>query len=145
MKKIKVNILLLSEGITVPVYATGGAACFDLAASEAKTISANTTVIVPTGIKVAVPFGYEMEIRPRSGASLKTALRVANSPGTIDSDYRGEVGIIITNTSKVDLDIKKGDRIAQGCIKEVIQADFDVVNKLSETDRGEGGFGSTGV
>lgn len=144
-KKVKVEVFLMSSDIKMPVYATEGAACFDFAASEDKTVLANATAVIPTGLKVAVPMGYELQVRPRSGLSLKTAVRVANSPGTIDSDYRGEVGIILHNTANVDLHIKKGDRVAQGCIKEVIKVDFDVVGKLSETVRGEGGFGSTGV
>lgn len=145
MKKIKVEVVLLAEGIKLPVYATEGAACFDLAAAKDHTIFAQTTKVVGTGLRISVPPGSKMSIRPRSGISLKTPFRVANAPGTIDSDYRGEVGIIMTNTANVDMNIEAGDRIAQGCIEDVIQAEFKVVDELSETERGEGGYGSTGV
>lgn len=144
MFMIKVPIQLLNEDTKMPTYATPGAACFDLAAATSKVVPAGKTVLVPLGIKVAIPGGYEMQIRPRSGVSLKTSLRIANAPGTIDSDYRGEVCALVENVGQADATVKKGERICQGCIKPIYKAFFDRVSSLPETDRGEGGFGSTG-
>lgn len=150
---MKVKIKKLHPDATIPKYATGGAAGFDLVAIEDVTIFPGRTALIKTGLAVEIEEGYEMQIRPRSGTSLKTSLRIANSPGTIDSDYRGEVGIIATNIATESYSvisvappiiIKKGDRIAQGVIAPVIRADFVLVEELSDTNRGEGGFGSTG-
>jgi dUTP pyrophosphatase len=114
-------------------------------ANETVTLNGGDTVIVKTGIKVAIPIGYEIQIRPRSGLSYKTGLRVANAPGTIDSDYRGEVGVIMYNTSDENITIFKGDKIAQMVLSEVPMIKWNEVESLDETERGEGGFGSTGV
>lgn len=141
-----VKVKRLHPDAVIPKYATPGAAGFDLVAVEDVFIVPRETKLVPTGIAVEIPWGYEMQIRPRSGFSLKTPLRIANAPGTIDSDFRGEVKIIVTNTSEnKGFYIKKGDRIAQGVIAPVMRAVFEEVDELSETDRGLGGFGSTGV
>lgn len=141
-----VKVKRLRADAVIPEYATPGAAGFDLAAVEDVVIAPGETKLVPTGIAVEIPWGYEMQIRPRSGFSLKTPLRIANAPGTIDSDFRGEVKIIVTNTSEnKGFYIKKGDRIAQGVIAPVMRAVFEEADDFSETDRGDGGFGSTGV
>ena len=141
-----VKVKRLHPDAVIPKYATPGAAGFDLVAVEDVFIAPRETKLVPTGIAVEIPWGYEMQIRPRSGFSLKTPLRIANAPGTVDSDFRGEVKIIATNTSEnKGFYIKKGDRIAQGVIAPVMRAIFEEVDELSETDRGLGGFGSTGV
>lgn len=147
MNNIRVRVKKLREDAVIPEYKTEGAAGFDLVAAEDVTINAGETVTVPTGLAFEIPEGYELQIRPRSGLSLKTPLRIANSPGTIDSDYRGEVKIIITNTGQCDdyYNIYKGDRIAQGVIVPVMRAEFEEVDELSETSRGYGGFGSTGM
>lgn len=101
-------------------------------------------ILIPTGLKVAVPLGYELQIRPRSGLAIKHGITVNNSPGTVDSDYRGDIGIILLNTSSETFIISNGDRIAQAVLKQVEQAEFEEVTELPSTDRGEGGFGSTG-
>lgn len=150
---MNVKIKKLHPDAVVPKYATPGAAGFDLVALEDVNIDPGQTKLVKTGLSVEIPTGYELQIRPRSGTSLKTSLRVANSPGTVDSDYRGEVCVIVTNISApilsgpyagLPVGVKKGDRIAQGVICPVVQAEFEIVEELSSTDRGSGGFGSTG-
>jgi dUTP pyrophosphatase len=150
---MRVRFKLLHPDAKLPAYATAGASGFDLVAIEDVEINRGETVLVKTGLSVEVPEGFEMQIRPRSGLSLKTPLRVANSPGTVDSDYRGEVGVILTNIAVYEIDnygnstkqkIKKGDRIAQGVICPVVRADFVIVQEHTETIRGSGGFGSTG-
>ena len=115
----------------------------DIFAAEEIIIKPNETQMVRTGIQVAIPVGYEIQIRPRSGLSFKTGLRIANTPGTIDSDYRGEVGVIMTNIGKTDETIKVGDKIAQMVISPVPMIKWVETDVLSETERGEGGFGST--
>lgn len=150
---MKVKIKKLHPDAVIPQYATPGAAAFDLVAVEDVSLLPGETKLVKTGLSVDVGFGYELQVRPRSGVSLKTPLRVANAPGTVDSDYRGEVCVIMTNTTDVPSNvsavfytqnIKKGDRIAQGVVQKVEQAEFEVVESLDETQRGSGGFGSTG-
>lgn len=155
---MKVNIKKLHEDAVIPKYQTPGASGFDLHALEDVTILPGETKLVRTGLAFSVGHGYEMQVRPRSGLSLKTPLRVSNAPGTVDSDFSGEVCVIMSNTMEPltsgytpeedDRDIhpiKKGDRIAQGVICPVVQADFEVVDELQETQRGSGAFGSTGV
>jgi dUTP pyrophosphatase len=119
----------------------------DLCASISKAliIRHGERVLIPTGIRVAVPPGYEMQIRPRSGLALKNGITVANSPGTVDSDYRGEVKVMLTNTSSYMFPVNPGDRIAQAVIAPVARATIEEVAELDETERGAGGFGSTGV
>ncbi len=141
---MKVQIKKLHPDAVVPKYQTKGSAGFDLAAIEDGTIYPGQTALIKTGLAVAVPLGYELQVRPRSGTSLKTPFRVANAPGTVDSDYRGEVCIIMTNIGTEYKHFFKGERLAQGVITEVFQAEFDEVTELDSTERGSGGFGSTG-
>jgi len=146
MEKINVKIKKLHEDAVIPTYGTDGAAGFDFYALEDTTLSPGQTKLIKTGIAMAIPQGYEIQVRPRSGMSLKTTFRVANAPGTIDSDYRGECCVIGHNLADGKLRnvyIKKGDRIAQGVLSKVPQANFQVVKELDDTDRGSGGFGST--
>lgn len=128
-----------------PTYGSKGAACFDLAIVEGVIIKPGETIAIPTGFKMEVPEGWEVQIRPRSGISLKTALRITNSPGTIDSDYRGEVGIIVQNTGDDPIYLQEGQRIAQGKLARAEQVQFTWVQNVMDTERGEGGFGSTGT
>jgi dUTP pyrophosphatase len=143
---MKVSIKKLHPDAVIPKYATEGSAGFDLTALEDVTLSPGDTKLIKTGLAVAVPVGYELQVRPRSGTSLKTPLRVANAPGTVDSDYRGEVCVIITHSGAVSGEqvVKKGDRIAQGVVCPIIQVEFVETTDLSATERGSGGFGSTG-
>lgn len=144
INKVKINIKKLHQHAMIPEYATKGSAGFDLACVENFRIETGETIIVNTGLAFEIPEGYELQIRPRSGLSAKTGLRVANSPGTIDSDFRGEVGIILYNTG-IPYVVGPGQKIAQGVICPIVQAEFEVVEELSDTERGEGGWGSTGV
>lgn len=137
------KIKKLHNDAVMPSYATDGSAGFDLSALEEVLIYAGQTLIVKTGLSFAIPKGYEMQIRPRSGVTVKTKLRVAL--GTIDSDYRGEVGIIVDNIGDDLKRIGKGERIAQAIISPIIQATFEQVTELDDTERGTGGFGSTGL
>lgn len=152
-ESMKVKVKKLNPDAVIPQYATPGSAGFDLVALEDIEIEPGSTKLVKTGLSIEVPMGYELQVRPRSGTSLKTPLRVANSPGTVDSDYRGEVCVIMTNTGvtvahngniPTTIVIKKGERIAQGVIAPIVQAEFEVVEELSDSTRGAGGFGSTG-
>ena len=144
-QRVLVKISKVTEDAKLPEYAHPTDAGADVFANETVTLSGGDTVIIKTGIKVAIPIGYEIQIRPRSGLSYKTGLRVANAPGTIDSDYRGEVGVIMYNTSDENITIFKGDKIAQMVLSEVPMIKWNEVESLDETERGEGGFGSTGV
>jgi dUTP pyrophosphatase len=141
----------------LPQYETKGAAGFDLRAyiteknndnpSDGEfytAIKPNSSKLIPTGLQMAIPEGYELQVRPRSGLAFKKGITVLNSPGTIDSDYRGDIGVILHNTSDKIFIVYNGDRIAQGVLNEVPQGTFIEVESLDETDRGEGGFGSTG-
>ena len=142
---VKVYIEKCREGVTTPQYARPGDAGVDLAAAEDVYLLPYDTLAIPTGIKVALPEGYELQIRPRSGLSLKTGLRIANSPGTIDSGYRDEIGVIVTNTGEKAYMISKGDRIAQAVLQKVPMIEWEEVEDVSSIgiNRG-GGFGSTG-
>lgn len=140
---MKVKIKRSSSEISIPRFQTSGAAGFDIESSEEKIINPGETIIVKTGLFFEIPVGYELQIRPRSGVTVKTKLRVAL--GTVDSDYRGEVGIIIDNIGSTSITILKKDRLAQGVIAPIIVAEFEVVEDLNETERGSSGFGSTGV
>ncbi len=133
-----------AEGITLPQYATEGSAGMDLRASERLTILAGERGCVCTGLFLEIPTGFEAQIRPRSGLALKHGITVLNSPGTIDSDYRGEVKVILANVGKDDFKIEIGDRIAQMVFAEVAKVSFEKVCELEETARAVGGFGSTG-
>lgn len=140
---IDVNIQKLDPLAVVPRYAYDGDAGFDFYSIDCREIHTGEIVLVNTGIAMEIPKGYEVQIRPRSGMSLKTHLRIANSPGTIDSTYRGEIGIIIENTGKKTLHVNVGDRIAQGVLNKVPVANFNLVDDLGNTKRGEDGYGST--
>ena len=133
----------------LPFYATEGAAGADVRASlpekKSMTIKPGERVLVPTGLSMEIPFGYEVQVRPRSGLSLKSPLMIVNAPGTIDCDYRGEVCIIVGNFGKEDYVVEHGLRIAQLVIAPVIQAKYSVTTTLGDTKRGAGGFGSTGT
>jgi dUTP pyrophosphatase len=143
-KKIRVGIEKINENAKIPEYAHPSDAGCDVFSAETVTIASGETKIVKTGIRVAIPAGYEIQIRPRSGLSAKTGIRVANAPGTIDSMYRGEIGIILHNTSSDTYTIETGDKIAQMIIAQspMIKWVEEIINM--DTDRGTGGFGSTG-
>ena len=139
------------RALPLPSYETPGAAGADIRANlpEADraagiTLQPMQRLIVPTGFRVEIPIGYEVQIRPRSGLALKHGITLPNTPGTIDSDYRGPLGVALVNLGDRDYIVQHGDRIAQMIVAPVVQARFAVVEHLSETDRGEGGFGSTG-
>ncbi len=136
-----------AQGLDLPSYATPGAAGMDLLAAitGAVTIAPGARVLVPTGLQVALPAGHELQIRPRSGLALKNGILLANSPGTIDEDYRGEIGIIVLNAGDVPFTVERGMRIAQAVLAPVIRAAWAVVETLPATTRGAGGFGSTGT
>ncbi len=141
---MKVKIKKLHEEAVIPAYQSAGAAGFDFHALGDVYIDPGDTVIVRTGLGMVIPNGYELQIRPRSGMSAKTKIRVGNAPGTIDSDFRGEIKIILDNIGTFPVTIKSGERIAQGVLAEVGQAEFEIVNELDETARGSNGFGSSG-
>jgi len=130
----------------LPHYATVGSAGMDLRAylSETITLAPMERKIIPTGIYIELPEGYEAQIRPRSGMAYKKGLSIPNAPGTIDSDYRGEIGVIVINLSTTTIEIESGERIAQMIIAKYEQAVWEEVERLSDSDRGVGGYGSTG-
>ena len=128
----------------LPKYQTPGASGCDLRSSIDFVIPAGKRAIVPTGLKLDIPTGFEAQVRPRSGLAAKNGITVLNSPGTIDCDFRGEVKVILLNTDDQDFIIKKGDRIAQLVFSQVFRAIFKKEENLTSTDRGDGGFGSTG-
>ena len=142
---MKVKVINKSKN-NLPFYATKGSAGMDVYSNEEIVLSSLSTTIVKTGLFVKIPEGYEIQVRPRSGLSAKSSLRIANSPGTIDSDYLGEIGIIVDNTSQTfSYTVKKGERIAQLVLKKVEQIEWEEVEEFSETtERNTGGFGSTG-
>lgn len=129
----------------LPVYATDGSAGADLKSTVDYRILPGETRLIPTGLRFAIPVGYEVQIRPRSGLAFKHNVTVANAPGTIDSDYRGDVMVMLHNFGRDTFVISKGDRIAQMVVAKVRRAHFEITDKLDETSRGEGGFGSTGT
>ena len=130
--------------LPLPAYASAGAAGFDLRAAAALTIAPGAIALVPTGFAVAVPPGHELQVRPRSGLAAKHGVTVLNSPGTVDSDYRGEVAVILINHGRESFAIARGDRIAQAVIATAARAELTEVASLDDTARGSGGFGSTG-
>ena len=133
------------EGLNLPAYATAGAAGMDVVAAEDALLAAGGgRHAVATGFALAIPQGYEVQVRPRSGLALKHGISLPNTPGTIDSDYRGELKIIMINHGAEDFAIARGDRIAQLVLAPVVQASWVEVTELDETERGQGGFGSTG-
>jgi dUTP pyrophosphatase len=131
----------------LPQYATAGAAGVDLRANidAPITLAPGERKLIPTGIYIALPVGYEAQVRPRSGLALKHGITVCNTPGTVDSDWRGPVGVILINLGQEDFVVNDGERIAQMVIAKHETAEWDVVEKLDETERGEGGYGHTGV
>ena len=147
-KKIPIKIIKLDENVKLPYYSDPGDACMDICSNVNITINPNETVVIPTGIKVIIPGGYELQIRPRSGLSKNTGLRITNTPGTIDSGFRHEIGIIMQNTSNQPFEIKKYDRIAQLKVSEVPHIVWDEITEEEyqkfQTNRGEG-FGSSGL
>ena len=147
MIPVQVTTLPHFQGLSLPAYATAGAAGLDLQAAIAEplTVQPFARALVPTGICVAIPTGFEAQVRPRSGLALKQGLTVANAPGTIDSDYRGEIAVILLNTSAQPVVIERGMRIAQLVLAKVEQLSWQPVAALDATARGAGGFGSTGV
>jgi len=149
MKRIGITIKRRegTEDLPLPVYATPGSSGMDLCADVDKTLTINPGEIklVSCGIYLGIPEGFEAEIRPRSGLALKHGITLVNTPGTIDSDYRGLVSLIMTNLGSIPFDIKRGDRLAQLVIKEVIKAELIEAEELDETIRSHGGFGHTGI
>lgn len=143
---MKVQILRLPHGkdLPLPVYATSGSAGLDLRAAEAFTLKPGERALVPTGVAIALPKGFEAQVRPRSGLAVKHGVTVLNAPGTIDADYRGEIKVPIINHGAEDFVIVRGDRIAQMVIAPVTIATLTEVDRLEETERGSGGFGSSG-
>ena len=134
----------IERGATVPRYQTAGSAGMDLCSAEATTLEPMDRRLVPTGLRMAIPRGYEGQVRPRSGLALKHGISMVITPGTIDSDYRGEIKVLLINLGAERVTLDKGERIAQLVIVPVTQADMAVVDELDDTVRGEGGFGSTG-
>lgn len=143
---MKVKIINKSKH-TLPAYETSASACLDVRANIDKPITLKPLerTLVKTGLFMEIPVGFECQVRPRSGLALKKGVSVLNAPGTVDADYRGEVGVILINLSNESFVVEDGERIAQLVFAEVKQARWDEVLELTETDRGEGGFGSTGV
>ena len=142
--KVEVKRLAHGEGLALPAYATSGAAGMDIVSAEDVTIAPGARHPVATGLALAIPHGYEIQVRPRSGLALKHGITVPNTPGTIDSDYRGELKVILINHGAEDFAIHRGDRVAQLVLAPVVQAAWDEVEELDATERGAGGFGSTG-
>lgn len=132
------------EGLELPAYATAGAAGMDVVAADDVTLPPGGRHAVATGLAVAVPDGFELQVRPRSGLALKHGISLPNTPGTIDSDYRGELKIILINLGDREFEVRRGDRIAQLVLAPVVRAVWLKVDELDDTQRGEGGFGSTG-
>ena len=149
MRNLEVKVLENGFGLPLPKYETEGAAGLDLFAATKENkkilIAPNSAEMIPTGIAIAVPSGYEAQIRPRSGLAVKNGITVLNSPGTIDSDYRGEILVILINHSKKDFEVLRGMRIAQMVISKIEQFNLISVDELNTTDRGKDGFGSTGI
>lgn len=148
MQKINVCIEQTEEAkdLPLPKYMSPGAAGMDLyaAVNEDTVLHKGEILLIPTGIKIALPDGYEAQIRPRSGLALKHGITFVNTPGTIDADYRGEIKVIMLNVGKEDYVIKRGERIAQMVINKIEQIEWEVVEKLEDSVRGTGGFGHTG-
>lgn len=144
MSQLRVRVKKVSDEAIIPKYAFYGDSGFDFHAIEDVVIPSNEQVLLRTGLIFEIPLGYEMQLRPRSGLALKRCITMTNSPGTIDSTYRGEVGILLFNLGKESFVISKGDKIAQGVIQKVELVVFEEAEELSITDRGSGGYGHTG-
>lgn len=149
MRNLEVKVLENGFGLPLPKYETEGAAGLDLFAATKENkkilIAPNSAEMIPTGIAIAVPSRYEAQIRPRSGLAVKNGITVLNSPGTIDSDYRGEILVMLINHSKKDFEVLRGMRIAQMVMSKIEQFNLISVDELNTTDRGKDGFGSTGI
>ena len=143
---VPVEVKRLAHGadLPLPAYATDGAAGMDVLAAEDVTLAPGARHAVATGLALAIPPGFEIQVRPRSGLALKHGITVPNTPGTIDSDYRGELKVILINHGAHKFEIRRGDRVAQLVLAPITQATWLEVDELDETTRGEGGFGSTG-
>ncbi len=135
------------EDLPLPTYATAHAAGMDLhaAVAEPRVLAPGERALVPTGLRIALPPGYEAQVRPRSGLAIRHGIGLLNAPGTIDADYRGEIRVILINLSQEPFTIERGDRIAQLIVAPVTWATWTLTDSLTETERGEGGFGHTGV
>lgn len=147
MSQIQFKKLPHAKDLALPEYETSSAAGMDIRAAleEPITLKPGERTLIPTGLQMALPEGYEAQIRPRSGLAIRNGITMLNSPGTIDADYRGEVKVIAINHGQEDFVVNHGDRIAQMVIAPVVQLPIKEVSELDETDRGEGGFGSTGI
>jgi len=145
--QVQVKRLPHSEGLPLPSYATSGAAGMDLLAAVATplTLAPGQRSLVPTGLAIALPPGFELQVRPRSGLALKNGIVLPNSPGTIDEDYRGELQVIVMNAGQEPFTIERGMRIAQAVLAPVVRVSWSEVSELDDTARGAGGFGSTGT
>lgn len=148
-EKIKIALTPMDHavGLALPTYATDQSAGMDLTAAldEAIELGPWERMLIPTGLSIALPAGYEAQVRPRSGLALKHGVTVLNTPGTIDADYRGEIGVILANMSKEPFTVERGMRIAQMVIAKHATIEWEVAEELDETSRGAGGFGSTGT
>lgn len=144
MIRIQITRLPHGEGLPLPAYATAHAAGMDVVSAEDLDLAPGQRHAVATGLRIAIPEGYEVQVRPRSGLALKHGITVPNTPGTIDADYRGELKVIMINHGTEPFPVRRGERIAQLIPAAVTQAEWDEVDELDETVRGEGGFGSTG-
>jgi len=144
---IQVRRLPHGAGLALPAYATPGAAGMDLLAAVAApvTIEPGKRALIPTGLAIALPPGFEMQVRPRSGLALRNGIVLPNSPGTIDEDYRGEVQVILLNAGDAPFTVERGMRIAQAVVAPVVRAEWQEVETLDDTSRNTGGFGSTGT
>ena len=149
MSSVKVDVVQLPHAADLPLpeYATVQSAAVDLlaAVTENVVLTPGARTLIPTGLAIALPDGYEAQVRPRSGLALKNGITLLNTPGTIDADYRGEIGIILTNLGEEDFTVERGMRIAQMFIAPVTRLTWNAVSSLDKSERGSGGFGSTGV
>jgi dUTP pyrophosphatase len=145
--KIKITRINQESDLPLPSYATEGSAGMDVYAdiNEPITIASQETVMIPTGLAIELPEGYECQVRSRSGLAAKFGVFALNAPGTIDPDYRGEIKVILSNFSDKEFEVKRGDRIAQLVIAQFVRAEWNLVDDLNNTERGSGGFGSTGI
>ena len=146
--RIEIRQLPHADGLPLPAYQSAHAAGLDLVAAvpenEPLALASGQYALVPTGLSIALPAGFEAQVRPRSGLAAKHGVTVLNAPGTVDADYRGEIGVLLINHGGEPFTIRRGERIAQMVIASVVRAELVVVAALSQTDRGSGGFGSTG-
>jgi dUTP pyrophosphatase len=142
---MKVKVVRTDKELPLPRYQKQGDAGMDLYSATTDALSPGERKIIPTGLKIAMPEGYEAQVRPRSGLAIKHGISMVNAPGTIDSGYRGELGVILINHGQETFPISKGDRIAQIVFKQVERAEFEEVEELDSTDRGSGGYGHTGL